>query len=126
MGMVFVVAVSVTLVFTVAASVFEQFHQVAAEELRGKEETAVPGAGQTQVLTLKEWGVTLSVPMGPGLPAVKYVSEGPDSYGLSSADVEKAGSACSAAQNAIGTIVRVPAGTWGSRPGQVELALGTV
>jgi hypothetical protein len=110
MGAVALVSVGVALVFTFVASVFDQFHQVAAEDLGSNEVAALAGADNTQVLRLDQWGVSLTLPLGSDMAVVKYAAEGPDSVGLSSAAVEKIASVCTASHNAVGVIVRAPAG----------------
>jgi len=110
LSMIAVVSVGVVLAFTASASVFDQFHQVAAEDLRGAEVTAVAGAGQTQQLNFSDWGVVIDLPLGGGMPMVKYEAEGPDAMGLSSVAAEKYGAVCSAGQNALGVVVREPVG----------------
>jgi hypothetical protein len=121
-----IVSVAVAVAFTVVASVFDDYRQVAAENLRGSEVGAVP-AGNAQVLKFDDWGVSLTVPYGVGMPQVRFAAQGPDSYGLSSSEVEKAGQACMASNNAVGVVVRVPAGTpLASDQGRVPQSLGEV
>jgi hypothetical protein len=108
LGLELVVVVGVALIFTVSASVFEQFHQVAAEDLNIHEvPAATTQAGSQQVINLQSWGVELTLPLGHGLPLMSYAVQGPDSVGLSSADVEKYGPDCAAGRNAVGALLRV-------------------
>lgn len=121
-------SLGVALAFTVAASAFDQFHQVAAEDLYAQETSAVAAGNQTQLVKVKEWGVQLSLPLGEGSSLLQYAVEGPDSVGLSSAALEQYGSKCSAGRNAAGVLVRLAAGSDGAklaeRQGVLKASLG--
>lgn len=118
------VALGAAVVFTLAAAVFSQFHQVAAEDLNVHEASAVAAASNTQKITIADWGVQLVLPLGPGMPLMKYAVQGPDSVGLASTAVESYGSACSASHNGVGALVRVPQGGWAND--RVGYLLGTI
>lgn len=127
LGAVTLVSVGVAVVFTVAASVFDQFHQVAAEDVGGNEVAAVVGSDHTQVLKVDQWGITLTLPLGSDMSTIKYATQGPDSIGLTSEGVEKIDSVCTAEANAVGVVVREPAGAHSSNsPVQGQASLGTI
>jgi len=111
-------SLGVVLAFTVAASAFDQFHQVAAEDLYVQEVPAVTAGNQTQLVKVKDWGVQLSLPLGESSPLLRYAVEGPDSVGLSSAALEQYGPKCSAGRNAAGVLVRLAAGSDGAKLAQ--------
>jgi hypothetical protein len=126
LGSVALISTGVAIVFTVTASVFEQFHQVAAEDLGSNEIAAVAVGDHTQVLKFSQWGVSLSMPMGNDMATVKYTTEGPDSVGLTSAGVEKIDKVCTAGQNSVGAIVRRRAGAQLPAPVPGDTTLGTI
>ncbi len=117
---VLAVAVGVAFMYTAAASVVSQFHQVAAEDLNVHQVPAVKGSNNTQILTFPQWGVMLTMPYGQGMGLMNYATQGPDSVGLSSADLASYKSACGANTNALGAVVRVPAGSLASYPEQTR------
>lgn len=106
------VTLGTALVFTLAAAIFNQFHQVAAEDLNVHEMSASDIGNNLQKVEISDWGVALTVPLGPGMPMMKYAVQGPDSVGLSSTAVENYGNLCSAAHNGVGALVRLPQGGW--------------
>jgi len=122
------VAAVVSVAFTVAASLFDRFHQVSAEDLRTAETSAVAIGNKSQVLSFNDWGVSLTVPLGADMPQVWYTAQGSDSFGLSTTYVEKkSGAACSAGHNAVGVIVRSAAGSpLSSTESQIATSLGTI
>ena len=105
-----VVAVCVAFMFTVAASVFEQFHQVAAEDLNVHEVTAERSGIRSQMLFVTAWGVRLHMPIGQDQSLLTYAAEGPDSVGLSSTALDEFGTACTASRNAAGALERLAIG----------------
>ena len=111
LGSVLALSLGVALVFTVAASVFDQFHGVAAEDLYAREASAVAAGDQTQRVDIKDWGVQLSLPLGTDAPLLRYAVEGTDSVGLSTVDLEKYGPKCSAGRNAAGVLVKLTTGS---------------
>jgi hypothetical protein len=119
------VALTVAVAFTVAASVFEQFHQVAAEDLNGHEVPAVSVGHSTQVMDIKPWGVQLKLPLGQDQPLLSYAAQGPDSVGLSSVALAQFGPSCRASRNGAGALLRlkpaaaVQAGKFGQVLGSV-------
>ena len=121
LGPALLVSLGVALVFTAAAAVFQQFHQVAAEDLNVHQVPAVAGPNSTQVMNIKSWGVTLTLPLGSDMPLVSYAGQGPDSVGLTTASLSQYGTACSASRNGVGAIVREPAG---SNAGHVMATIG--
>ena len=112
LGISFLVAVSVAAFSTLAGSVFDHVHKVDAEELSGITVDAKPVADAQQRLTLASWGVTLTLPLAAELPLVRYTTGSGSSVGLSSQDLEKIGSACSASHAGLGNLVRLPAGSF--------------
>ncbi|HEY2003919.1 MAG TPA: hypothetical protein VGH44_02280 [Candidatus Saccharimonadia bacterium] len=115
LGSALALSLGVALVFTVAASVFDQFHQVAAEELNAREASAMVVGNAMQRVDIKDWGVQLSLPLGTGSSLLEYAVEGSDSIGLSTAALEHYGSKCSAGQNAAGALVRLATGSAGAK-----------
>jgi hypothetical protein len=111
LGSIFLVAVGVALASTLAGSVVDHVHQVDAEELTGAEATAT-AAGTSQVLTLKDWGLTLTLPFGTELPAVTYTTRPGDTVGISSADLAPLGPDCIASRNGLGVLLRSPIGSY--------------
>ena len=91
LGSIFLVAVGVALVSTLAGSVFDHVHQVDAEELTAATTTAIPTAGGNQVLSLKDWGLQLTMPLAAEMPAISYTTRPGDTVGLSSADLAPLG-----------------------------------
>lgn len=125
---VLLISLAVAFVYTATASVFDQFHQVAAEDLNLTVVSAQRDAGNTQSLVFGQWGVTLTLPYGQGMGLMQYADEGSDSMGLTSADVATYGPACTAGNDAVGAIVRVPAAQFGEYPLQTRhsFELGSV
>jgi hypothetical protein len=125
---IFYVAVGVTIVGTVTGSVLDHQHQVAAEALVNKEVVAVPSNGGQQTLAFKEWGVQVSLPLAVEMPLLRYAGGSNQSIGLSSANLVKFGSQCSASNNALGTLLRYPAGTYSTsvKPSWGANSVGTV
>lgn len=121
LGPVLLTALGVTLVFTLAAAVVQQFHQVSAEDLNVHEVAAVAGPNNMQMLDIKPWGVKLTLPLGSDMPLVRYASQGPDSVGLTTAGLNQYGVACSAGHNGVGALVRKAAG---SGDGHVMATIG--
>lgn len=114
LGPVFLVAVAVVAVGTVSAAVFNYAQKAGAEEQPTREVAAVPASdGRQQVLMVKEWGVTLTVPLAAEMPLMSYASQSAVSVGLSTADLKAYGKECSAARGGLGSLVRIPAGTFG-------------
>lgn len=111
---IFFVAVAVAVFSTAAGSVFDHVHQVDAEELTAAEVTAVPAAGDTQVVSIADWGVSLTLPLAADLPAVRYTTRSGSSVGLSSLDLEQIGPACLASRSGLGSLVRLAAGDFAS------------
>src|SRR5476649_2166739 len=101
LGSIFLVAVGVALISTLAGSVVDHVHQVDAEELTGAETTALPAPGGNQVLDLKDWGLKLTTPLAAAMPALSYTTRAGDTVGLSSADLAKLGPDCIASRNAL-------------------------
>lgn len=108
---VLMVAVGVTLVGTLIGAVADHVHQVDAEAMPVAETKAVPGVG-SQVLAIHEWGVQLVLPLAEELPLVSYVSQSSESVGLSSADLSALGADCRASRNGLGTLLRLPQGSY--------------
>lgn len=106
------VAIAVALASTLAGSVFDHIHQVDAEALTAQEKTAQPGPDSTQLLSVDDWGVNLKLPLVSELPLVSYTDHGGTSIGLSSADLAKLGAECKANRNALGSILRLNAGSY--------------
>jgi hypothetical protein len=125
---VFGVSLGVALAFTAAAAAVSQYHQVAAEDQPVAEVKAVAGPGNSQTLAIQQWGVQLTLPLGQGISTVVSASRGHDSAGLSTSELEQQGVACRAQDNALGTLLRLPAGEWANYPqsGQTETFLATV
>ena len=112
LGPVFLVAVGVAFGWTLAISVFDHVHQVDAEELGARPHPAVPGPGGTQVLTIADWGVSLTVPLAPEMPTLSYATQSSDSAGLSTTDLAQLGPACRPERNGLGSLLRLPAGSY--------------
>lgn len=125
---VFFVAVGVTLVGTITGSVLDHQHQVAAEEQVNKETVAVAEAGGKQTLAIKEWNVQVAAPLAAEMSLLRYAGDSTESLGLSSAELVKYGENCSASRNALGTLLRYPAGTYvaASKPGWGSNMVATV
>ena len=107
---VFAVAVSVALLSTLAGSILDNVHKVDAEQLTGAEVSASVTSSGNQQIMLSQWGVQLSVPLAAEMPTIRYTTRSGDSVGLSSVDLEKMGSACTASHGGLGNLVRFPAG----------------
>lgn len=110
------VALGVALAFTVVAAVFQRFHQVSAEDVHVPTVDAVVAANGTQVLSIGNWNVQLVLPLGKDMPLVNYAGMGADSVGLSSAPLASLDPKCSAQANALGSILRLPAGSFAHYP----------
>jgi hypothetical protein len=111
---ILLVALGVALVTTLVAAFINSVHQVGADEMVAQEHVATPGPDGMQTLGVVDWGVRLTVPLAPEMPAMKYAKQSDSSIGLSTEDLEKFGPACRASRNALGALMRVPAGTLGS------------
>jgi len=109
---IFFVALAVAVFSTAAGSVFDHVHQVDAEELTAAEVTAAPAAADTQLVTIADWGVSLSLPLATDLPAVRYTTRSGSSVGLSSLDLEQIGPACLASRSGLGSLVRFGQGDY--------------
>ena len=122
------VAIGVALAFTVAAAAFERFHQVSADDVRIPAVEAVADGNGSQVLTIGSWNVQLVLPLGEDMPLVNYAGKGSDSVGLSSAALSGLDAKCSAQANALGSILRLSAGSFAHYPsgGQAKVFLANV
>ncbi len=109
---IFLVAVGVVMVSTVAGSVFDRVHKINAEELAASATSAVPGPNNTQVVSIGPWGVQLTTPLAAEMPTLRYTNAPGESVGLSSKDLEALGDQCHATKNALGVLSRFPAGTY--------------
>jgi hypothetical protein len=113
LGPVLLVAITVALLSTLAGAYLDHVHQVDAEEISGQREyAAVPAADGTQVLTLADWGVKLTVPLAGEMPTLSYAAQSDSSVGLSTKDLAALGDACRASRNGLGSLVRMPAGAY--------------
>jgi hypothetical protein len=123
-----VIAVTVAFASTLAGSVLDRVHQVDAEALVASEAQAAVADGGTQRLEIKDWGVQLTLPLAAELPVVRYASQSKSSVGLSSADLAQMGPECRASRNALGSLVRLPGGTFGQtkRGSTIEYFVATV
>ena len=122
---VLLVAIGVTVAGTVVGAVSDHVHKVSADEVSAQEVKAVV-SGTNQTLSLGQWGLQFVTPYDAAqMPVLSYANESSSSVGLSSADLEKLGTECGAAQNALGDIVRQDAGTYGktlAQPGSNVVA----
>jgi hypothetical protein len=109
---VLLVAVIVTLVGTITGSVLDHRHQIAADAQGTGTTWAVAGADQTQLLSFKDWGIQVSLPLVSELSLTGYSGQSASSRGLSSSELTKLGPQCDANNNALGTLMRYPAGTY--------------
>ena len=125
---IFLVAVGVALMSTLAGSVLDHVHQIDAEGLTAAETAATPGTGGTQVLLFSNWGVQLTAPLAPDVPTLKYTTRSGNTIGVSSADLAALGSTCHASQNALGVFKRAPLGTYDSsrHGGPIEYFITTI
>lgn len=125
---VLIVAIGVALAFTVAAAAYTRFHQVAAEDVAMPVVSAAQAGNGTQVLTLKDWNVELRLPLGADMPLVTSAGMNTDSVGLSSGPLAGLDRKCSAQANALGSILRLPAGSFAHYPsgGQTKVFLANV
>lgn len=110
---VFWVAVAVTLAGTVTGSVIDRVHRVNAEQQAAKAVKA-EAQGDKQVLKISQWGVQAVLPLAAEMSLLSFDSESPDAVGLTSADLAKLGVNCLANHNALGSILRYPAGSYGT------------
>jgi hypothetical protein len=122
------VALMVALASTFAGAWFDHFHQVNADNSSVKLTTAVPGPGGSQTMAIGDWGVQLVLPLAAEMPAVSFSGPAADSIGLSSDDVSKLGTACRADNNALGALLRLPAGTYeaSAHDGAVDYFIATI
>ncbi len=125
---IFLVAIGVALLSTLAGSVFDHVHQVDAEEFTAAETTATPSVRGTQVLAFADWGVQLTTPLAPELPTLKYTTRPGNTVGISSADLAALSATCHASQNALGVLMRAPLGTFTSSKhgGSIQYFIGTI
>jgi hypothetical protein len=108
------------MVTTLAGAFLDRVHQVDAEEISGQRVYAASSiANGNQVLTLAPWGVKLTVPLAKEMPTLSYaVQSGASSLGLSTADLAALGPDCTAARNGLGSLARMPAGTYTDTSGR--------
>ena len=112
LGSIFMVAVGVALASTLAGSVLDHVHQIDAEALTGAEATATPTGAGYQELALKDWGMQLTMPLGPDMPAMTYTTRPGNTVGVSTADLAPLGPDCIASRNGLGVLLRSPVGTY--------------
>jgi hypothetical protein len=111
---VFIVAVGVALASTLAGSIFDHRHQVAAEDFGAASVAAVAGPDNTQIVKISDWSVQITLPLATELPLLRYAPHAGASVGFSSADLEPLGTACQAGHDALGTLIRASKGTTAS------------
>jgi hypothetical protein len=123
-----IIAVTVAFASTLAGSVLDHVHQVDAEGLVAGEAQAAASDNGMQRLAIKEWGVQLTMPLADALPVVSYAEQSKSSVGLSAEDVSQLGPECRASRGALGTLVRLPGGTFGQtkRGATIEYFVATV
>ncbi|HUD10909.1 MAG TPA: hypothetical protein VMS08_00740 [Candidatus Saccharimonadia bacterium] len=111
--LVFLVAIAVVVVSTIAGSAVNRFRAADADVVASSVVSAKPSVAGSQVLAVKNWGIQVTLPLNQYLPLVNYASTGTGTIGLSAADLMKLGTACQASQNGLGTLIRLPGGTFG-------------
>jgi hypothetical protein len=113
---VLAIAVSVAVGGTLTGFAWDKVHRATADDPAVTGTPAVAGpAPNTQTLKLSNWGVVATLPLAPELPLLSYAMlPGGNAVGLSSADLMKLGADCQPGGNALGTLVRHPAGAYGT------------
>jgi hypothetical protein len=126
--LVFMVAIAVVVASTLVGSVVSHLHQADAESVSSSSVAAVPASGGNQILGIKGWGVQLTFPLNSALPLLSYATTASNSVGLSASDLMKLGADCQPSQNALGTLIRMPAGTFAKTPrsSTMQLFVSTV
>lgn len=124
---IFLVAVAVALGTTLASSAFTQVRQVDAEDINVAEAAASPAAAGTQMLTIQPWDVEITLPLVAGQSSlISYANQAGASVGLTSAELEKLGSGCTASHSALGSIIRYSHGHYSAGTGAINYFIGTV